>query len=117
MKINPESKFNHDKCLPPHMTAPNVEDILYRIGLCMTSVVERPIRLALDHPFCAFIIVSIFLVQRVITCSLSDDNHQVFIALGSHGYLLGIRQHMDMFFILVNYIILNTLILRKIKQL
>ena len=100
MKVKPKSKFNPNKCLPRHMIVPDVDDCLYRIGLCMTSVRERPIRRPLDHPFCAFIIVSIFLVQRVITCSLSDDNRLVFITLGSTGYLLGIRRHCDMFFIL-----------------
>ena len=107
MKISPKvCKLDIEKCLPRDMIAPNVDDILYRIGLCMTSVVERPIRLALDHPFCAFIITLLYLIQRLITCSLSDDNHMVFITLGSTGYLLGIRQHYDMFFILCSIFVL-----------
>ena len=108
MKVKPKSKFNSNKCLPRHMIVPDVDDCLYRIGLCMTSVVERPIRLALDHPFCAFIIVSIFLVQRVITCSLSDDNRTIFLLLGSTGYLIGIRRHFDMFFILCSILALSS---------
>ena len=108
MKVKPKSKFNPNKCLPRHMIVPDVDDCLYRIGLCMTSVRERPIRLALDHPFCAFIIVSIFLVQRVITCSLSDDNHLVLIAMGSTGYLLGIPKHLDIFLLLCNVLLLSS---------
>ena len=82
------------------MIVPYVDDILYRIGLCMTSMRERPIRRPLDHPFCAFIVCTIFLVTKVITCSLSDDNRTIFLLLGSIEYLIGIRQHLDMFYIL-----------------
>ena len=84
------------------MIVPNVEDILYRIGLCMTSVRERPIRKAIDHPLCALIINTIFLTTKVITCCLTDDYREVFIILGSTGYLLGIRQHYDVFHIVFN---------------
>ena len=108
MKVFPKSKFNPDQCLPPHMIVPNVDDCLYRIGLCMTSVRERPIRRPLDHPFCAFIVCTIYLVTKVVTCSLGDDNWTIFLLLGSTGYLIGIRQHFDMLFILASILALSS---------
>ena len=93
------AKLNPEECLPKHLVVKDVDDVLYRIGLCLTSVKEQPKRHSIDNPMLAFVITLIFLIEKVITCSLSEDNQLVFRMLGSTGQLLGIRIH-DLFFIL-----------------
>ena len=93
------AKFNPEECLPKHLVVKDVDDVLYRIGLCLTSVKEQPIRRSIDNPTLAFVITLIFMIEKVITCSLTEDNQLVFRMLGSTGQLLGIRIH-DLFFIL-----------------
>ena len=98
-------------CLPRGVAAPEFEDILYRIGLCMTSVKEEPFRRRIDHPMVAFTIVSVFMIERIITCSLPEDNHFICTLLGSTGYFISIRQHFDLFFILLSILSLSSQII------
>ena len=91
--------MNPEECLLKHLVVKDVDDVLYRIGLCLTSVKEQPIRRSIDNPMLAFVITLIFMMEKVITCSLSEDNQLVFQMLGSNVQLLGIRIH-DLFFIL-----------------
>ena len=93
-------KISPEKCLPNQIVVKDVDDVLYRIGLCLTSVRERPKRLPIDSPMFAFAITSIFMMERVITCCIGEDNELVFRMLASTGYFLGIRVYFDIFFIL-----------------
>src|ERR1700742_1881880 len=92
-------KFDPKKCLPPELVVESVDDILYRIGLCFTSVRDRPKRHIIDHPFIAFIISSIFLIERLITVLLSDRYDRIFIVLGDTGYFIGLRREIGPVFI------------------
>ena len=38
-------------CIPQSLIATNADDILYRIGLCPTSLNDRPKRLVITKPF------------------------------------------------------------------
>ena len=100
------SAMDANKCLPPELTVESVDDILYRIGLSFDSIRDRPKRKLIDHPLIAFFILSLFLIERIITFSLSEDNHLVFKALGSMGYFIGVRKHFDFFFILCSILAL-----------
>ena len=95
-----------NKCLPPELTVESVDDILYRIGLSFDSIRDRPKRRLIDHPLIAFFIISLFFIERLITISLSEDNHFIFRALGSVGYFVGFRQHWDLVSILCSIFIL-----------
>ena len=101
-------KINPNVCLPPDLVVENVDDNLYRIGLCPHSVRERPKLRPIDHPLCAFVVVSLFLVERVATCALPDQNYYLQIKLGSMGHLLGVGQQLDLCFILVSILSLSS---------
>ena len=58
------------------------DDILYEIGLCLTSVRERPKRKTVDKPIVIFSLVSIFIAERIIILSIDDDNDRTFVCLG-----------------------------------
>ena len=102
-KISAFVAFHMDvnKCLPPELTVESVDDILYRIGLSFDSIRDR-LKRKLIHPMIVFFIQSLYLTQRIITISLNEDNHLIFIALGSLGYFIGVRQHFDLFSILIS---------------
>src|ERR1700741_3368342 len=86
------TKIDPKKCLPPELAVESVDDILYRIGLCFTSVRDRPKRHIIDHPFLVFTIISIFLIMRLITVMLSNEEDRLMIILGDVGYFLGAKR-------------------------
>ena len=95
-------------CLPRHLVVKDVDDVLYRIGLCLTSVKEQPKRWLVDNPLLAFAVLSLFTSEKVITCSLSEDNELVFRMLASTGHFLGIRLYFDLYFFLCSVLTLGS---------
>ena len=87
-----------NKCLPPELTIESVDDILYRIGLCFTSVRVRPKRKRIHNPLVVFTIVSFFLIERVITISLDESNDLLFKIFGDVGYFAGLRLPYNAYF-------------------
>ena len=63
-----------NKRLPPELTIESIDDILYRIGLCLTSVRDGPKRKLFDHPFMVFGFSLLFTIERLFTTFLEDDN-------------------------------------------
>ena len=86
------SQIHPNKCLPPELTIESVDDILYRIGLCFTSVRVRPKRHFINHPSIVFIVTSIVMIANIITALVSEEKKQIIIALGNVGHFIGIRQ-------------------------
>ena len=91
-------EFDPSKCLPPELTIESVDDILYRIGLCLTSVRDRPKRPKLFHPLIAFTYVLIFTIKEVFVLfliSLSSENKLLlaqildFHVIRAEGYCSG----------------------------
>ena len=58
------AKLNPEKCLPIHLVVRDLDDVLYRVGLCLTSVKEKAIRLSIDNPLFAFVITSLFMTGK-----------------------------------------------------
>ena len=102
------SELDLNKCLPPELTIESVDDILYRIGLCLTSVRDRPKRKLIDHPLIVFIIISLSLTERLITFSLSEENDLIFKMLSDMGYFIGVRQHFGAVLILNSSLLLSS---------
>ena len=94
------SIMDTNRCIPQSLIATNADDILYRIGLCPTSLNDRPKRRAIDHPIRAFIVMSIGLIERLISLSIKDEDYRPGV-LGFTGYLGVVRRHFDLFMILV----------------
>ena len=101
-------KLDPNVCLPPELLVDKADDKLYRIGLCPNSVREQPKRHPINHPLCAFIVVSLFLVERLTTCALPHESIYFYSMMGSMGYLWGVGQHLDSCFILVTILSLST---------
>jgi len=69
------SAFDPYVVLPAELVIPSVDDILYEIGLCLTSVSDGPKHRRLIHnPMFIIITCSIFIVDRFICVILNDKN-------------------------------------------
>ena len=82
-----------NKRLPPELTIESVDDILYRIGLCLTSVREQPKRHWIFSPFLIFIFVSMFLIKELMILSTNEENGQFLKALVALGQFYGTKWH------------------------
>ena len=96
------------QCLPPEMAVESFGDFLYRIGLSFHSIRDRPKRKLIYHPLTAFVFLSLYLIARIITFSLSEENEMIFRALGCFGHFIGVRQHFDLLFILSTILVLTS---------
>ena len=101
------SIMDPNQCIPQSLIATNADDILYRIGLCPTSLNDRPNRRTIDHPMRAFVIMSIALIERLISLSFSDEDYTPGV-LGFTGYLGVVRRHFDLLLILVTILPLSS---------
>ena len=95
-------KMNVNKCLPQELTIDSVEDILHSIGFTLKSTKSYPKRRLFFNPFIIFIILLLFTSKEVLIISLHENNDLVFKMLGSMGYLLGIREHYTIFYIIIS---------------
>ena len=93
--------MNLEQILPSNMRLELIDDILYRIGLCLTSIRDRPKRHIIDHPIVVLIIIGIFLAERMIIIFIREDNEQALKILGAYGYFIGLRQELAAVFLLM----------------
>ena len=94
------SIMDPNQCIPQSLIATNADDILYRIGLCPTSLNDRPKRRAIDRPIRAFVVMSIALIERMVSVSISDEYNRPGV-WGITGYFGALRSHFDLFSILI----------------
>ena len=95
-----------NKCLPPELTIESVDDILYRIGLCFTSVRDQPKRRHFYNPYFIFTFLSLFLIRELFIISLKND--ELLKAFGSWDYMIGAKLMFGVVFILAAIIILSS---------
>ena len=83
--------FNPGQLIPANLRVDSVDDILYKIGLCFTSVRDRPKRKRIYHPMIVFTFVSMYLTKEMTIICLNNEEVLLMKQLGSYGHLLGIR--------------------------
>ena len=89
--MNKMASMDVNKCLPPELTIESVDDILYRIGLCFTSIRVRPKRKKLYNPYLIFTFLLLFQIKELFIISFNEENDSILKAIGSLGYILGMR--------------------------
>ena len=102
------SAIDPNTCLPKELTVESVDDILYRIGLCLTSVRDRPKRRLIDHPVVVFVFMTLFLTLRLSTITLDDDNELIFKVVGDPGHVIGVRREFGLYVILASVLALSS---------
>src|SRR5690242_10053896 len=93
------SKISIDSVLPRDVCIPSVDDLLYEIGLCLTSVRERPKRRAIDSPIVIAIVCLLYFIDRIASIYLNDFEHGWLLAVGDVGHYLDLKTHINIIFI------------------
>src|SRR5690242_18244861 len=99
-----ENIISLDRVLPRDVVIPSVDDLLYEIGLCLTSVRERPKRRGINNPIVIAIVLFIMAVMKI--TSLIIDNEQWLIILGDNGRYFNMRVQWNLPIIMITMITL-----------
>ena len=92
--------INIEKVLPPNLVIQSAEDLLYDIGLCLTSVKRKPKeRELLSTPIVIWIIQWVYLFVRLASILTDHDNKQLTLLLGDVGEYIGLTIHWDIILI------------------
>ena len=108
------TQFSANRVLPRDVVIPSVDDLLYEIGLCLTSVRERPKRRAIDNPIVIAMFSWLYLIQRIITIFVSD--HAYLVILCDVGHYLGFKTLFNFSLINAGFMTIKTIIIKlKLK--
>ena len=56
------------------------DDLLYEIGLCLTSVRERPKRSASNNPLLIAIVCSVYAIERIASMFVTDGHYLMYLS-------------------------------------
>ena len=96
--------LNPFEVIPEDLVIPSADDLLYEIGLCLTSVRERPKRRAIDNPIVIAILLNLYLIQRIAAIIIDESNHKMMLFVGDFGRYLGIKYQWNLLLILLGLI-------------
>ena len=80
----------------------SMADILFDIGLCHHSVEETPKRDAIDKPIVMSVVMWVYMIERIASIIISDDNNLALMCLGDVGWYWRIKIHLNLIFIIVS---------------
>ena len=86
------SRIHHDKLIPVEYTIKSIDDILYRIGLSLSSNQEYHGRKIFYHPMVVLIYTMIFLLFYEIPVIFIED-HTILKVFGIPGHFFGMKVH------------------------
>ena len=96
------SSIRVDRRLPPELSIQSIDDILYSIGLCHSSVREDPKRSKLHNPIVIAIIEFIHLLMKFI--SILTDDEKLLSILDDFTHLIGFKLYFIVMLIVLNLI-------------
>ena len=89
------SRLSPYRVLPYDVVIPSVDHLLYEIGLCLTSVRERPKRRAIDSPIVIAMVCWLFLILRIASIFIDENEHGYWlIIVGDIEEYMGIKYHL-----------------------
>ena len=80
-------------------------DILFDIGLCHHSVEELSKREAIDKPIVISVVTWVYLIQRIASIMISDDNNLALMCLGDVGRYWAIKIHLSILLMISRLIV------------
>ena len=93
--------LNPNRVIPEHLVIRSADDLLYSIGLCLQSVIERPERKAIYNPKLIAFVSWIHLMLRIASILLPEDS-QWFPLIGETGRYFGMKFHWNFYVCLIN---------------
>ena len=96
------AQFDPDQLLRDNMVLNSIDDVLYDIGLSLTSVSnERKQRKLLNKPIFVLTVNAVFLLIRIAIACVSNENDQLLKILGDFTHMYGkLKQNFNIIFIL-----------------
>ena len=94
MSLGIRNKVYPDKLLPQQMIVKGVDDILYDIGLSITSIKEVERKRFYHHPIFIFTFMLLFFILKLITLFVKDDN--LLAIIGDQSHFLGIKNYFNL---------------------
>ena len=82
--------------IPPELVIKDCDDLLYEIGLCRTSVRDRPKRWPINNPKFITIISLIFFCKSLVAVLVSDSARQILLLMGDVGRFMNIRMQWNL---------------------
>ena len=82
------------------------EDILYEIGLCLTSVRDPHKRQLHNNPLIIFTLITLFMIGRTLSIITPEDDIQTLLFIGDVGHFFGLKLHYNVIFILASILCL-----------
>ena len=67
------------------------EDILYEIGLYLSSVGVRPKRRLHNNPLLIFTIITLFMIGRTLSIITPEEDDQTLLFIGDVGHYFGLK--------------------------
>ena len=88
------------KIIPTEIIIERVDDILYDIGLSVTSTSNKKTpRKLIYHPLVVLSIISLVGIQNVIAIFIDQDHHMLLNLVGSPGDFYGVKIHTNWFIV------------------
>ena len=100
-----------NRVIPPELVIKDCDELLYKIGLCLTSLRERPKRWPINNPMFVAITSMVFLCQRVISILVPESERQILLLVGETGRYFNLKVQWNMYFLLACLIGLSSQIL------
>ena len=93
-----------NRVIPPELVIKDCDELLYEIGLCLTSLRERPKRWKINNPEFIAIINFIFLSERIVSILVPGSERQILLLVGETGRYFNLKVQWNLFFILCSMI-------------
>ena len=93
--------FGSNNVLPKEVVISSVDDLLYEIGLCLTSVRERPKRRAINSPVVIAVFCGIYLCERIASIIIDESHHGYLLLLGDYGRFMKLKTHLNLILIIL----------------
>ena len=94
--------------IPPELVIKDCDELLYEIGLCLTSLRERPKRWPINNPVFIAIITSSYLFERVVSILVPESERQILLLVGETGRYFDIKVQWNVFLIIASMIGLSS---------
>ena len=95
------SSIDPKRLIPEHLVIRSADDLLYSIGLCLQSVIERPKRKAIYNPKLIAFVSWLHLMLRIASILLPEDS-QWLPLIGEMGRYFGMKFHLNLYLCLMN---------------
>jgi len=87
------NNFDNTKLLPQNLVIKQLDNHLYRIGLCLTPVSNNKKRNLINNPILIFIFLCITLTKFMLGIIIPQQNELLLRVCGDFAHFMGVKTH------------------------